>query len=323
MLTQNKIIGLIFFVLFLVMLAASYRSGDSSIVATVAQQPISVSELKSRMIQRSGGMTQYFSSYENKKVLLHEMIDRELQIVSAKQAGYEKDPEIISAFENILIKKFRSDHLEIILKEVTIDNYEIQNYYQSNIKKYTMPAKVRVAIIHLKLSSLASKEKQAEVKIKAEAIYKLAKTLPESVKGFGSLAAKYSEDQATRYIGGDIGWLIKGKAYNNIDYNILQSIEALKNKNELAPVIKAKDGFYLVKLIEEKPQQQQPLKRVEQSIRQVLHRQKSKTAEADWLQSLKNRVTPIIINHTVLESVEPPPSTKQLRDEMHPPELPK
>ena len=323
MLSQNKIIGSIFLVLFLVMLVAGYRSSDPSVVANVAQHPITVAEFKARMIKRSGGMTQYYESDQNKQTLLNEMIEHKVQLIAAKQAGYENDPEVITALERIMIAKLRAEKLKKVLQEVTVGQGEIEDYYQENISNYTTPARVRIAIIQLKLSALASKEKQAAVKAKAEEIIKLAQTLPATVKGFGSLAAQYSESQASRYAGGDIGWLVPGKEYSNLDKALLQSINTLKNKNELAPLVKAKDGFYLVKLIDKKPLEQQPLTLVEQNIRQTLHKQKSKTAEAGWLQSLKNRVTPIITDQVVLKSVEPPPATRQPRDEQRPPDLPK
>lgn len=296
---------------------------DNSVVATVGERTISVADLKINMIKRSGGATAYYEAADKKRALLDEVIRREVQVITAKKAGYDKDPAIIKALENMMITKLREDQLTKILSEVSVSNEESNDYYQANIDKYTTPAMSRIAIIKFAVYNTATEEKRAEVKAKAEKVLKLADTLAESVKGFGSLAAQHSEDQASRYTGGDIGWIAADQSSSRVDKAVQESIAELSEKNKQAVLVKGTDGYYLVKLIDSKRQQIQAFDKVTHAIQNILQYQKRTKAEADWLSSLQGDVKPVKINQTVLESVQPPASTAPVRGKQHPPALPK
>lgn len=295
---------------------------DDTVVATISDRTITVDEFKKKMLQRSGGRAQYFSSIENKRVLLNEIIQRELQIINARHFGYQNDPDIKAALDKLILIKLRTEQLTPLLSEIAIDDEEITDYYQSNIKKYTTPAMSRVAIIRLALSNQADAENQSKVKIKAQEVLKLARTLPESVRGFGSLAAQYSDDQATRYIGGDIGWLKAGQS-SKLNASVRKSVSALKNNGELSTAIKAEGGYYLAKLIRKKPEQLQKIATVSQSIRRILLHEKHRQVEAEWLSSLDGFGIKTSINEAVLESVIPPDNTRMTEQQDTPPALPK
>lgn len=328
LLNYIKPVGIGFIILVAIFLINGYISkdfsldSDDSIVATVADRSITVDAFKKKMLQRSGGRAQYFSSLDKKRVLLNEIIQRELQIVNARKAGYQNDPDIQVALDNLIIIKLRTKQLAPLLSEISIDDEEIADYYQSNIKKYTTPAMSRVALIKMSFSNWTSVEKQNEIKTKAQEILKLARTLPESVRGFGSLAAKYSEDQATRYIGGDMGWVKLGQN-SKLNKVVAKAISALKNNGELSPAIKAEGGYYLAKLIRKKPEQQQKIAVVSQSIRRILLHKKHKQVEAEWLSSLDGFGIKTTINEVVLESVIPPENTRKTEQQDTPPALPK
>jgi peptidyl-prolyl cis-trans isomerase C len=295
----------------------------SSVVAMVADRSISVSDFTNRMVQRSGGMTVVFQDEEKKQALLREMVQREAQVIAAEKAGYAEDPDITHALETMMITKLREAQLQKVLADVTVTDEEVSEYYYAHSEKYVTPAMSRAAIIHFVLSDYASKEKQAEVKARADNVYKLAQTLPESAKGFGALAATYSEDQATRYVGGDIGWITPGNKVDRFDPVILETLGKLNAKGEIAPVAKGKSGLYLIKLIDMKPEQRQSLEETSSAIRRFLLQQKRAQAEADWLASLESKVGPVTINEAVLKSIDPPPTSVLPKGESGAPGLPR
>ena len=296
---------------------------DDSTIATVADRSISVTEFTSRMTLRSGGMTQIFAAEDKKQDLLDEMIQREIQVITAIEAGYDKDPKIIKALEKMMVTKLREEQLKKILAKITVSEDEIADYYSANVNKYTTPAMSRAAIIFFAVSDKASDKKQAEVKAKAEKVFKLAQTLPDSIKGFGALAAKYSESQASRYTGGDAGWLVQGRINHSLDDAVIKAVATLNNKGDMAFPLRGTDGYYLVKLSDKRAAKEQPLKQVSRSIRHLLQQQKYQQAEANWLRALKKHVTPITINQAVVKSIQPPPASKVVKDKQRPPTLPK
>jgi parvulin-like peptidyl-prolyl isomerase len=276
---------------------------DQALIANISGRTISVVELVERLELRSGGIQQQIPSEQQKQLVLNEMIDREVQIIAAIRAGYETDPKIVAAFENLMVAKLRSSQLKQIINEVTVSETEIFAYYQHNIEKYTTPAMTRFAMIKLALSPHASAEKSASVKATAEQVYSLAKTLPDSVKGFGSLAAKYSEHQTSRYRGGDVGWLTSGKQ-GQFDAAISAALTDLTDEAKLSPLVQAVDGYYLLKLIDIKPEQQKMLAQVSRNIQSLIEKKKRRQVESDWLLSLQALATPLVINQQALQDIQ-------------------
>ena len=320
------ILGAIVFLLsasYLWKVSVSKPAIDNTIVATISDRSITVDDLQKKMLLRSGGATQHFASPENKQALLKEMIQREIQITTALKLDYANDPDIQKSLENLLVNKIREEKLKDILAASEVGDDEIENYYNSNIQKYTTPEMSRVAIIRFTAFRTASPEKHLAVKTKAEEAYELAQTLPETIKGFGSLAVTYSEDQASRYVGGDIGWMVNGRESQLYSDSVVSETAAtLSKENPISSVVQGDEGYYLVKFIDYKNSQTKPLEKVSGSIKRELQQQKYMQGEADWLQALENDLKPVVINQAVLDSVQPPPTIKEKQEDT-PPALPK
>jgi parvulin-like peptidyl-prolyl isomerase len=250
------------------------------------------------------------------------LIEREVQIAAALEAGFLNDPAITAALENLMINKLRSEQLDKLLSEVIIPQIEIDQYYQQNIQKYTTPAMTRLAIIRLSLSSQASADKRSAVKGQAEQVYKLAFTLPDSINGFGSLAAKYSDHQASRYAGGDMGWIKNDAENGQVDNAILKALAQLELNGDLAPVIEGTAGFYLVKLLDRRTETVKSLQKVGSNIQRLLEREKRQQVEADWLLALQNNGQPLVINQDALAAITVPINAESSSKQIVPPLLP-
>jgi len=298
-------------------------SAPFATLATVAGRPITVEAFSTQMIRRSGGFAGQFTTIEQKKLLLDEMVQRELQVVRAREAGYDRDPDVIATLERIMVSKLREDQLAQHLAEITVTDTEIDQYYQSHRPDYTKPEMLRIAIIRFELSPNAGDEKRAEIQAKAEEVLKQAANLDASVRGFGPLAARHSQDQASRYIGGDIGWVRRDKPGRFDDPVFVQAVASLHEPGELSQVIEAKKGLYLIKLLEIRAQQTRSIAEVSNGIHHLIMKQKRAETEATWLSSLLDEHTPVEINHSVLESVPSPPGTTVLKKHQQPPALPK
>ena len=295
-------------------------SRDMSVLATVGDTEVTVSEFESS----KNSIASSLDPAQQKSQILNTLIDRKVQLHLSRQAGYEQDPEIVHAIENLLIAKLRQNELNSIINAVTVSDADVDAYYQKNIKKYTSSAMIRGAMIFLALPSNADNEIRLKVQNQANNILTLAKTQPASVKGFGSLAQKHSQDQATRYVGGDMGWLsTKEKIVAIAPQNpiLMNALQQLNNKGDLSQVITTSDGLYLLKLVDSKPALIKPLSVVASNIKQRLLHNNQQQAEADWLQGLRHSVTPLEIHNKALSLVNLP--TKGKKNNLpRPPELP-
>ena len=80
------------------------------------------------------------------------------------------------------------------------------------------------------------------------------------------MAQNHSEDQASRYRGGDIGWLTVGDTNAPWDPAMLAAVSKLAQPGDLAPVVSTPEAFYLVKLVERQPASVRPLEAVKDGI---------------------------------------------------------
>ncbi len=99
---------------------------------------------------------------------------------------------------------------------------------------------------------------------------------------FGELARLHSEDQPTRYRGGDCGWVSRDRPIFRWPPKVLDAMFALQTPGELSPVIEAEDGCYLIKLIDAKPAQITALGEVREAIEKRLTQQAVEQRQADF-----------------------------------------
>jgi parvulin-like peptidyl-prolyl isomerase len=283
-------------------------------VARVGATVITADQLKDYMRQRSSAS----NSMEVKELLLQEMIEREAQIATARELGYEQDPEVVRALENALIARLRARQLNPELDRTQVSEQEISNYYQTNLSRYTTPAQKRAAIIRFDLSATAPVDRVTQVTELTGRVQEMASGQPGSVRGFGALAAKYSHDQGSRYVGGDIGW--HSASSRNLDPALLSALAALGNTGDMAPVVRGSDALYLLKLIDVRDQVMTPLSAVASNIRVQLLQQKRGQQQVAWLEATVRQVTPSIINEPALSQLVV--TENQEVAEVRPPALP-
>jgi parvulin-like peptidyl-prolyl isomerase len=299
-----------------------YDAADVA-VATVAGRIITSAEFSQQMTRRSGGFQNQFTTMEQKQALLAEMIERELQIAHAQQAGYERDPKIIAVLESAMIAKLREEQLATQLSALVVSDAEIERYFMDNQQAYTTPAMKRIAIIRFELPSGASDDKTQQIHATAESVLAQARNLDASARGFGALAARHSRDQASRYVGGDIGWIAAGSK-NRFDHeSVNQAIGTLSEPGSLSDLVQTSDSLYLIKLLQTRSQKTRDIEQVSESIRRHIMGEKRAEAEAAWLASLEDQANPVEIYETVLESVPSPSGNRPLRQQAQPPKLPR
>ncbi|MBL4671564.1 MAG: peptidyl-prolyl cis-trans isomerase [Arenicella sp.] len=285
-------------------------TGKNSILATIGDREITVEEFSRRLIRRGGGYAGGFSSIDYKNKLLDDLIAHEVQTQYATKAGYADDPDVRRTFERIMVRKMREMELDQQLDAIVVDDAEIRQAYQSRILDFTQAEMVRVAVIHLNVLRGASEQRQIEIYKQAEDILAQALLLPADTLGFGHLAARHSEHQASRYQGGDTGWYIHGQAGGLQQPAVIKAIQTFKQPGSLSDVIEARDGLYLLKLMAVRAEQVIPLDTVRLQIQNTLMVDKREAVEVAWLANLKRTFgAEIEVNNTLLESILPPSGT--------------
>jgi parvulin-like peptidyl-prolyl isomerase len=244
----------------------------------------------------------------------------------ARAAGLDKDPEFQRQIRKLLIGKLREQELNTDLREVKVTEEEIKAEYQKHLDEHARPAKIRLAMLFLKIDPKMGVTKVAELRDQLnQAREQISKSPPPAgrgvaTKGFGSLAISNSEDQASRYRGGDIGWLDVDKFDYRWPREVLTAGYALKDHGDFSEVIEASNGLYVVMKVDSREKVMTPLADVEKGIKHRLILQKREELESSFEESMENSV-PIKINREALASVVVPKRATTKSETQTPPTL--
>jgi hypothetical protein len=299
----------------LTLLAAGCREQQSrelppNVIARVGDQDITRATFEQELQRRSRGAPDRFAAPKAKLALLEELIRAEALYQQALTAGYDQNPELIADFKRILAAKYQEDQLAA-LAPPQVTEPEIADYYQRHSDRFGTPEKVRVAMITLKVPRAATRAARAEAAQRAATILAEATTAEIPDGTFGLLAQTHSDDQVTRYSGGDLGWLTVGDSSAPYDPAVAAAIAKLTQLGEFAPVIETATAFYLVRLIERQPANIRPLTEVQDGIAYRVGREKEQAQQENIFARAKKGL-PIRINNSLLDTISVAPELPRL-----------
>jgi parvulin-like peptidyl-prolyl isomerase len=290
---------------------------DANVLATVGTTRITLDDFNREIAWRK----QNERKIPGKEELLAEMISRELSLQKARSLGLEKDADLQRAYGDMLVAKVREKELSKAMASIQVSDAEARADYEKNISRYTEPAKARLAVIYMQTTRTTSDEKRAEIESRMSQVSELAKALPENTKGFGKLAIDFSDDQASRYRGGDIGWFDEGRTGYRWPDEILKTGFALKT-GAFSDILKTATGYFLVTKLDSRDAVVTPFEKAQGMIRQKLLAEKRQQAERDFAQQLQN-VAPVQKNDEALAKIDFPKTTVAETKELLPPALPR
>lgn len=250
------------------------------------------------------------------EVLLEEMVHRMAMVERAKQSGIGSDPETKRRIESLLIAGLREKELDAQLAKVEVTDEEIAASYEARREEFSRKALDRFAILFQSAQSKLSDERRAESRARLESAISLAEANPATggrgpaASGFGAVASDHSDDQASRYRGGDIGWVEAG-AETRLPAAVIEAGRALK-KNAHSGIIDTEDGFYVIMKTDERPGGVRPLEEISERLRNSLLDEKRLAVEkrfiAEALKLSKAEMNPSAARKVVLPAVSRPAS---------------
>ncbi len=220
----------------------------------------------------------------DRETLLREMMTQEALLQRARQAGLDGDSEVRRELNNLLINKLWDREVASRVASVNVSDDEIKAEYDRNLERYTQPPKVRLAMLQLNGRRVMSDTKRAELRSRMEEARRKALEKPApAVKGaaaggFGPLAVDYSEDVASRFRGGDLGWLNQGSSGYHWPAAVLQAGYALP-RGKISEVLEIGGTFYLLKKTDERPSTVKPFEQVQGALRHALLQGKREALE--------------------------------------------
>ena len=295
-------------------LTSCSRKESSPTLATVGERKITVADFQ-REVERRVTARRPLPA---KEALLQEMVAYEAFLQRAHRARLADDPQIQHEINNLLIAKIQERELAARVAVLSVSAAEVQAEYEQNLAKYTQPAKARLAILFQETSPTTSEAKRSELRARLdEARRKLLENPAPggrgpAASGFGALAIEYSQDQTSRYRGGDIGWLdvpartgmtaTSQPIPSRWPREVLEAGFALE-KGRVSDLIETDRGLYLVMKTDFRESVARPLAEMAATLEKSLLGKKRHEAEEAFRQETL-RLAGAHINQAALASVK-------------------
>jgi parvulin-like peptidyl-prolyl isomerase len=307
---------------FLSVLCFSCRPGDDDgrvsaptatgdVLAVVGDERITEADFRMEMSRRSSG------SAESRADGLERMIRHKAALVQARAEGFDKQPEMVSLVEQLIVARFlETRHAAVSESDPVVSEEEIARFYQDHPDRFQRPEAVRAGVILLRGSARATEEKRAELRERALAILDQARG--SDADAFALLVRRYSDDQATRYTGGDTGWMRADASLAASDAAVMAAAVGLENPGDLAPLLESTEGIRIVRLAARQAPGIRPLDEVRESIRFELLQSARAARQNAFFEELKEGVR-IEINQPLIQNLARPDTPSLTKG---PPSLP-
>ncbi len=245
---------------------------------------------------------------DREKNALRDLIDQSLLVQRAKDMGFSVETDLVKELDRIrqqnkladmdaLEKAVESQGMnyedfknnlrnrlltnQVISREVgsriILDKTEVKKYYEEHKSEFVRPEQVALREIFV------STEGKSEAEIPA--LEKRANDMLEKVKNgddFAEIAKRHSDDENTAKQGGDLGVFERGKLSKEIEDAVFKL-----QKNQLTDVIRTKQGFIFLQVLEHYPAGEQPLEKVETEIMNRLYQERMQPALRTYLKTLR------------------------------------
>ncbi len=247
----------------------------STPLATIDGLTITVGELEERINRQSPYVRARYTSLEQKKEFLDNLIRFEVLAKEALRRGLDKDAEVVRTMKQVMIQKLVSQELDTKLTPDAITDEELRAYYDSNKDEYVKPEEVRASAIVL------GNRAQAE-RVLSEARSDAGKTN----KGFRDLVAKYSTDEDTKLRGGDLRYFTRDD--KELPMPVVQAGFALGQIGDISDVIDGGDGkFYVLKQTNRRKGSVRSFEDSRPSMRNAIFRDKRNAAQKAFIEGLR------------------------------------
>jgi parvulin-like peptidyl-prolyl isomerase len=265
-------------------------------------------------MHRRGGKTpgQYQDAVQ-KRALLDDMVLRRAIVQAAEADALPDDPAVRAQLDQVLVNQYLRRTLRPLQEAVTVAEADVRAHYDAHAADYIVPARRRVAMVQILVPKGAGEDVWANAMARgAEALAK-ARQQGSAVPHFGAVAREYSQDQASRYRGGMIGWISEGQRDRyRYDPVVLDAALAAKQAGDFSEVLRGQDGVYLVRVVDIEAQRERQFEQLATGIHQRLLQDRQKQAEQTFREQLLAR-TRVSVRAEGLDRIDPlaPPAQDQ------------
>jgi hypothetical protein len=216
-------------------------------VLTVGGTPILREDLEFELARRGGAK----AGDADFDAIVEEVVQRQRMVAEARLMGLDREPATRRAIEGVLVARWKERQLEprLVATNTPVSVPRATPDPQAGVT--SDPELIsHVAWLRLQFTPRTSAARREALRERMTEARSRALQLESAVPGFGPLAIEYSDDDATRSMGGDLGWISRSRSALAGGDVVRRAVDALGQTGEISPVIEGRDGFYLLRLME-------------------------------------------------------------------------
>jgi len=280
--------------------AAMAKEG-AKVFATVGNETITQADIDAKTSMLPPQFRARYETADGKKKLVDQLTKMSLLSQEARRLNLDKKEEVAKRIkeiaDNLIIQELIKQE---VIDKVKVDDADLDKYYKEHKQEFIEPEKVKVNIIQFKLKDNATPEEKKAQKKKAEQALKRLKKGDD----FEKVAKEVSEDERTKNSGGNTGFFSKGKRMNTYGEKVEEKSFVLKT-GQTSEIIEEKNGYYLIKAGEKKPQKEETFQEAKTKIERRMQQEQQRKAYDTYLDTLKKRY-PVKINEENISAGVPP-----------------
>lgn len=168
-----------------------------------------------------------------------------------------------------------------IAPTIKVSEADARAFYDQNQERMKRPPQVHLRHILIKAEPNAPAADRQQARQKAEDLLAQIKNGGD----FAALAAANSDDPGSKSRGGDLSWVTPGQTVPSFE----KAAFALKNPNDLSPVVETRFGFHVIQLLERREEQTVPFEQAKNRIGQMLHQQQGEEKLRAHVEELRSK----------------------------------
>ena len=274
---------------------AAPAPAKDKVLATVGKDKITEDSVFAPLAMMPPQFRSRYETPEGKKKLFERAVQMSLLSQEARRLNIDKKEDIARRIKE-MADQFIVQELtkQEVMDKITLTDDEMLQFYNQNKASFAKDEKVRVDLIMFEAKDNATQQVKDQAKNLAD------QALARIKKGedFETVAKEVSQDMRTKSRGGNTGVFARGKRVELYGDAFEQKAFSLP-VDTVSDVFQGKDGYYIIKVMEKKPQEQETFEEVKQRIERTLKTEKQKTAMESYLEGLKKKYSVKILDESM------------------------
>lgn len=261
------------------------------VLATLGDVQITLGELEDRLNEQPSYVRIRYNAIEKKKEFLDNLVEFELLALEARSKGYDKDPDVVFAMKQSMIKKLVKEDIADLVKLSDISEDAMRAWYDQNPELYHKPEQVRASAVLLA-------DKAAGEQVVAQLTKALEDNPRRKRQTFNDFIKNRSVASPSGTQNGDLGFVTREgtreEGEGTIPAPVAEAAFALQKINDVSGVIEADGKAWVLMLTNRRPKVEKSFDEVKRQIQNKLFRDEKETARERYLADLRAKAKVVV-----------------------------